>query len=159
MSIISMADALSHLRLAAGYPATQVQPYLDGAEAAAQAFLNRRVFATSDALETARAGLPAALAAAASARDADLAAAAAMTDCQASQMLRLGALGRWAGALQGAEEVARGIVINDGIKVGILLLLGHLFENRATVVAGSTVTEIPVGAQHFLLPHRVGWGG
>ena len=159
MSIISMADALTHLRLAAGYPAAQVQPYLDAAEAAAQQFLNRRVFPDAGALQTARGGLPAALAAAASARDADLAAAGAMADCQAGELLRLGALGRWADALQAAEEVARGIVINSDIKVGMLLLLGHLFENRATVVTGATAAEIPVGAQHFLLPHRVGWGG
>lgn len=159
MSLITLADALQHLRLAPGYPAEQVQPYLDAAEAAAQAFLNRRVYADAQALQTARAALPAALAAAASARDADLTAAQAIDDTAASEMLRLAALSRWADALQSAEEVARGIVIDADIKVGILLLFAHLFEIRVAVVTGTIATEIPLSAQHFLLPHRIGWGG
>lgn len=159
MSIISMADALAHLRLAVGYPATQVQPYLDAAEAAAQQFLNRRVFPDETALQAAQAGLPAALAAAASARDAVFDQADAAQDCQIRALLRQGALAGWADALRAAEEVARGIVINSDVRVGMLLLLGHLFENRAAVVTGATAAEIPMGAQHFLLPHRVGWGG
>lgn len=159
MSIITVADALKHLRLPASYPTDQVQPYLDAAESAAQAFLNRRIFVDQTALQAAQAALPAALAGAATERDAGMAAAGAIGDCEAAEVMRRAALDRWADALQTAEEVARGIVINERIKIGILLLTAHLFQNRSDVVTGVTADEVPKGAQHFLLPDRIGWGG
>lgn len=44
------------------------------------------------------------------------------------------------------------------IKLGILLGLGSLYANRETVVVGSTATQLPWGAEHFLRPHRVSLG-
>jgi uncharacterized phiE125 gp8 family phage protein len=40
------------------------------------------------------------------------------------------------------------------IKAGILLILGHLYENREDTAPG-TITEIPYGAECILRPHRV----
>jgi uncharacterized phiE125 gp8 family phage protein len=41
------------------------------------------------------------------------------------------------------------------VKRGILLLVGHLFENREDSIVGTSVTELPMGATSLLLPHRV----
>jgi hypothetical protein len=160
MSIITTAEAFAHLRLVGtDYPLAQVLPYLEAAESAAQEFLNRRVFANDGALASARAALPAALAAAASARDSAFEQAAAATDCEVAELLRQGALASWTEALQAAEAIARGMVLVPDVRAGMLLTLGHLFENRAEVVTGAAATQIPQGAQTLLLPHRVGWGG
>ena len=44
--------------------------------------------------------------------------------------------------------------ITPSLKIGILLMLGHLYENRETTQA-SAVTEIPMGARVFLDKDRV----
>ena len=41
------------------------------------------------------------------------------------------------------------------IKQGMLLLLGHWYENRETVVIGMTTAEIPYGVKALLIPYRV----
>lgn len=49
----------------------------------------------------------------------------------------------------GFEEVPEDIVS------AILLILGHLYENRESVVVGVTVTEVPMGAKWLLDPYRL----
>jgi uncharacterized phiE125 gp8 family phage protein len=51
-----------------------------------------------------------------------------------------------------------GFVIAPTIKIGILLMLGHLYENRETTQA-TALNEIPLGARTFLDKDRVrrGW--
>jgi len=51
-----------------------------------------------------------------------------------------------------------GFVISPSLKIGILLMLGHLYENRETTLA-TTLSEIPLGARSFLDKDRVrrGW--
>lgn len=39
-------------------------------------------------------------------------------------------------------------------KAAMLLIIGHLYENRETVVAGSTVAEVPLGAKSLLTFNR-----
>ena len=53
MSLVPLARAVAHLRLPSDYPADQVQPYIDGAEAFALKYLGREVYATADALAAA----------------------------------------------------------------------------------------------------------
>lgn len=48
--------------------------------------------------------------------------------------------------------------IPQGIKTGMMLTLGHLYENREDVVIGASAVEIPNGAKTFLLPHVVHGG-
>jgi uncharacterized phiE125 gp8 family phage protein len=43
----------------------------------------------------------------------------------------------------------------DSIRTGLLLMVGHLFENREAVVLGSTPSELPLSVQFFLAQHRV----
>ena len=73
MPIVSIAQARSHVRVEADYPEEQLQAAVSGAVDAAQAFLNRRIYESLDTLAQARAGYPAAVRAAATARDQALA--------------------------------------------------------------------------------------
>ncbi len=43
----------------------------------------------------------------------------------------------------------------DAIRTGLLLMVGHLFENREAVILGSTPAELPLSVQFFLGQHRV----
>jgi len=54
-------------------------------------------------------------------------------------------------------EDETGIVVNDLIRAGILLILGHLYLNRETVT-DVTVNEVPMGALHLLQPYRIDMG-
>jgi hypothetical protein len=44
------------------------------------------------------------------------------------------------------------------IRAGVLLILGHLFENREDTVAGATVASLPQGSRVVLMPYRVSMG-
>lgn len=50
------------------------------------------------------------------------------------------------------------MVVNDLIRAGILLTVGHLYANREDVAAGVSFAKIPVGAEYLLMPHRVKMG-
>lgn len=52
------------------------------------------------------------------------------------------------------------MVVNDAIKAGILLILGHLWRNRETVVVtpSAVAVEIPMSAHNLLWPYRRGLG-
>lgn len=38
-----------------------------------------------------------------------------------------------------------------------LLTIGHLYEHREAVVAGSAATELPLAVQELIAIHRIGW--
>jgi len=50
------------------------------------------------------------------------------------------------------------MVVNDAIRAAVLLIVGHLFNNREEVVTGTIATKMPMGAHALLWPHRVGLG-
>ncbi|WP_287740055.1 head-tail connector protein [Diaphorobacter sp.] len=159
MSLLTLDEARAHLRVGPTYPAEQIEPYLRGAEAIAVKFLNRNIYESATALQSALAGVPAALEAAADAKAVGLAAADAATDPDVAEWLRCTAYEQYRQALSDAGYVQRGIVINENIKTALRLLLSHLDENRESVARGVSVVEVPLGAEFFLLPDRVGWGG
>lgn len=39
------------------------------------------------------------------------------------------------------------------IRVAILLLIGHLYENREDVITGTTATELPIASRDLLMPY------
>lgn len=158
MSLVDLPAAKAHLRLEAAYPDDQVAPTLAAAEGAAASFLNRRIFETQDALTTALAGVPDALIAAADARRNALTAAAALPDCDARAMATKAAEAAYAAAQEAARATYAGIVVNAQIRAGILLILGHLFENRSDVEVGVSVAEVPMTSQYVLQPFRVDMG-
>lgn len=49
------------------------------------------------------------------------------------------------------------MVVNSLIRAGILLVLGHLYENREDVITG-TAADLPQGSRSLLAPYRVGMG-
>lgn len=46
----------------------------------------------------------------------------------------------------------------EALKQAMLLLIGHLYENREAVNIGNMVTQIPLGVIHLMTPHRIGMG-
>jgi hypothetical protein len=158
MALVDLPAAKEHLRLGAGYPDQQVAPYLSAAELLAVKFLNRRVYADDAALTAAIAAVPAALIAAGTAYTAALTAADAVIDPVARTADRDYAMDVYREAQTAARQTRAGMVMNDLIKTGILLILGHLFENREDVVAAVTVAQLPMGSQYLLTPFRVDMG-
>lgn len=55
------------------------------------------------------------------------------------------------------EDDETGILINGNIRIGILMLLGHIYLNRETVTDIAAV-EVPMGAMFFLRPDRIKMG-
>lgn len=45
--------------------------------------------------------------------------------------------------------------VPESIKHAILLLVGHMYENREQVITGSITTEMKFGYERLLWPHRV----
>lgn len=61
-------------------------------------------------------------------------------------------------ALAAAEDET-GLMPNFAVKAAILLICGHLYENRENVVVGNFgATQIPMGAHDLLRPHRRSFG-
>ena len=48
--------------------------------------------------------------------------------------------------------------VPKAITQAMLLMIGHLYENREAVNVGSIVTTYPLGYLHLLTPHRLGMG-
>lgn len=157
MSIIDLPTAKEHLRLAQDYPDEQVETYLNAAEMRAAQFLNRALFADSSAMAASVAAVPARLAEAEASFNAAKAAAAQITE-PAAEIHAEAAAASYAADLIAARETMAGIVATDDIKAAILLILGHLFENRADAESNAP-TAIPNGSEYLLMPYRIGWGG
>jgi hypothetical protein len=158
MALVDLPAAKAHLRVGAGYPDEQVAPYLSAAEMLAVKYLNRGVYTDDAALQAAITAVPAALLAAGVAYSAAITAADAVTDPVARCADRDYAHQVYREAQTAARQARAGIVMNDLIKAGILLTLGHLFENREDVVAGASVASLPNGSKHLLTPFRVDMG-
>lgn len=158
MSLIDLPSAKAHLRVASDYPDAQVSVYLNAAETMAAQWLNRNVYADQTALSAAVAAVPAALLAAGVAYEAAIDAAEAITDevarCAAEQY----AEDVYAAAQDSARRTRAGIVIDDMIRAGVLLWLGHLFVNREEEVTGTITSNMRTGAHVVLQPYRVEMG-
>ena len=60
-------------------------------------------------------------------------------------------------AIYSLRMIAKGIVINPEIEIGILLILGDLYANRENTTE-KTANELPMGAIFHLKPFRVDMG-
>lgn len=47
------------------------------------------------------------------------------------------------------------ILLNDDVKAAMLLLIGHWYTNRESVVVGQTVAEVPFAVEALLQPYRI----
>jgi len=154
MAIVSIAQARSHVRVEADYPVEQLQDAIAGAIDAAQAYLNRRVYESTDLLAAARALYPASVRAAAAARDQSLADAVFIeSDEERAATIRIAKVS-YQEAVQAAEASVHGAVVNPSIVAAVLLTIGHLYANRSDVVVGATAVELPLGARSLLRPYR-----
>ena len=153
MSLLTLAEARAQCRVEDDYPDEQLQPYMDGAEDSAAAYLNRTVYADQTALDAARDAVPATLGAAQDAYDAAVVAAAAIDNEAEAQATIDVAAARLAEAQRVAARAIHGIALNDSIKAAVRLILGHLFANREAVAVGQFM-EIPMGSQYLLRAYR-----
>jgi hypothetical protein len=158
MSLIDLPTAKAHLRVASDYPDVQVAGPLGAAEMMAAKFLNRNIYADQTALNAAIAAVPAALIAAGVAYEAAMTAAEAIDDAIAQDAAEEYASYVYAEAQDSARRTRAGIVIDDMIRAGALLILGHLFANREDTVVGVTVASLPQGSRAVLAPYRVSMG-
>lgn len=161
MSVIDIAVALRHQRIDDDTDAqllADAQIKLNAAELSAMQFLNRNVYANAAALSAARATVPALHVAASEAYDAAIADAQSITDAHYQAVLTDAAEQIYCDAKATIGAIAMGMVINDQIIGAILLIFGHLYENREDVVAGLSLAQLPKGAEYLLWPYRVGLG-
>ena len=132
----------------------ELDAYVEAAEDAAAAYLNRTIFADEVSWTTAIDAVPAEMQAAQAASDASEEAAEAMTD-EAQQAYTLEVAAQ---KLQRAEQEAartiHGVVVNASILAAVRLIVGHLWANRESVVIGEAAIELPMGAHALLRPYR-----
>ena len=53
--------------------------------------------------------------------------------------------------------VAGYAVLPPALRAAILLVVGHLFENREAVLTGTIASELPLGVQALIDPYRLNW--
>lgn len=154
MPVITLDLARAHLRVGATYPQEQIDPYMAGAEDHAARYLNRAIYADDAAMSAAVAALPGALTAARVAYEAAVAAAALIENASDRGDALNIAETQYRAARERATRVLNGIVVNPCIVSAVLLILGHLFENREDAVVGATAVELPHGAKALLRHDR-----
>lgn len=156
MNLVTIAQVRAHCRAEPEDDAL-LELYANGAERAAQEFLNRRVFATAEDLQAAVAAMPAAVATAEAAHRSAREAARDM-DGEARCMAEMAADAAWRDVMRLARETAVGMVVNDDIRDAVLMITGHRYRNREDVITGTIATRMPEGATTILWPYRVGLG-
>ncbi len=148
MSIVTLADAKLHLRVTGGDEDTLIQAHINAAEQLAASWMGRTIFADQNALNTARAAVPAELSSATTTYVNAVDAANALGS-DAEICIALSAAEH---DYQRAQTTARmthsGVVINDLIKSAVLLTVGALYADRETA-------EPPTAAQNLLQPHKL----
>lgn len=156
MPLVDVATAARELRLTLEPGEEEdLTRKLTAAQEQAAIYMGRAIYVDEAALQVAQVGAPAVLAAAATAFDDAMAAAAAFaraTEREASERL---AKDTYYEAYQAWSIVVRGIVLNDSIRTAILLTTGSLWEHRGDEDA---VQGIPPAARNFLFPFRAGLG-
>lgn len=154
MALLTIEQARAQCRVDGSDDDALLTAIVESAEDAAQAYLNRRVYADAEALAAARAEYPDAVAAAAQSYADALVAAeglpTAETRCAAIRLAEV----VYAEALGEANACIDGIVVNASILGAIRLTVGHLYANREAVVIGESAVELPMGAQALLRPYR-----
>jgi len=156
MSIIDLTTAKLHLRVDADVTVEDalIQAQLDAAEAHAAHYLKRRLYATQEALNTARAGVGAILAAATTAYVTAVDAAEALPSDAERAFALTTADDTYQAAQAEARRVMQGAVMNPQIQAAVLLILGHLYANREDTTP-QPIADLPMGAIHLLQPLRV----
>jgi len=154
VGIISIESARAHIRENSDVPDDVIQPYVDGAEAAAAAYLNRAVYADAASLKLAQDDAPEAIRVASAAYGEAVASAAEIEDSHERAVVLDLALRRLDDARVSARRVVHGMVATPDVIAAMKLTLGSLYSNRESVVVGATAVELPEGARVLLRQHR-----
>lgn len=147
MSIVSIETALHHLRADAD-DTVDVQHKLDAAQEIAEQFMGRRVYASDSELD-------AAIDANAIEMDALVSLRVGALSGDISSHVVQSKLERIESQLYEKLMIVRGIATNKAIEIAILLILGTLYEHREDVVIGTSIVQLPQGAEHRLQPYRI----
>lgn len=142
-----------------GEPAddTMLALYSSAAERSVQQFLNRKVYENADALVAGQAAASALAASSWTVYQDALSAASTAPDYVARTAAERQAKATYEMAQAEVMEAQRGMVIEDDIRIAILLLVGHMFRNREAASV-DPIKYIDAGMAHFLWPYRVGIG-
>lgn len=156
MPLITPEEARAHVRaIDAADPDLVLKTR--AAERAAMSWLNRVVYESQEALDAGRAAAVTRAADAQTAYDAALLAADALDDTNARTVARRQAQFIYNREMNAVWEMQMGMVIEEDVKIGMLLILGSLYLNREQNTS-QTVNELPMGSYTFLWPYRVGLG-
>lgn len=153
MELISIDQARAQARVELDYPEEQLAPYILAAEDIAAAYLNRKIYSSLFNQSVARSEYPGAVAAAKQNYDFEVDQSQMLPEDEREPAIKMAAL-KYKEALAAAENAINGILVNNTIIAAVLLIFGHLFTNRETVVIGQTAVEIPQGAKDILRPYR-----
>lgn len=157
MSVIPIEEAMLHLR-AEPEDQEDVQKKLDAAEEKAMSFLQRRFYRDEVDLINELTTVKQRIIDVRAEYDAELAQAERIENPEDKQLLKEFAESKFRESRRQIRMIAKGLVINDAIKIACLLTLGDLYENREDSVTGTITADIPVSSRHWLTPYRVDMG-
>lgn len=155
MPLVDLATAKMHLRVTHDSEDTLIEAFVASAQEQAQAFLNRNLYAGESDLAGAIAAAPEALAAASVAYDAAMEAAGALENGTEAALNYRAARDAYSAAIEEWRRTVYGMVANESVRTGVLLITASLWEHRGDEDA---VVGIPQAARTFLWPWRIGLG-
>lgn len=153
MQFVTIEEVRQHCKADSGHD-TMLTVYANAAESAAVAFLNRNVYLNDAALIAARATVNMTTVHS-TYEDAIEAADALDSSLDTAHASEAAGITLRAAQLS-ASFILDGMVIVNDIKSAILLIAGHLFRTRETVITGQSAaaSEVPMSAQWLMTPYR-----
>ncbi len=148
MSLLTLAQAKSHLRIDGTASDADLTLKIEAAERSAIEYLGCNVYEDETDLARSIAAVPAELVAAKAAYDAAYLVAVELEDAELSQLAQEYAFFVYSRARNAATRTRNGVVVNELILSAMLLILGWLFETR------EDGAEMPRAARDLLHPYR-----
>lgn len=155
MSVISINRAMAHLRVDEDID-NDIASKLESAERIAKEYLNRNFYLDKATLDLAKEEIPLILSEAKFQYDQDVVIAKTLDSDLIDKFIHTASL-NYDTAIRKAKMISLGIVINEAIEIGVLLILGNLYENREDLTT-LKIHELPKSAEWHLHPFRTDLG-